>query len=97
MPTDRGSVGISLFAQEARTMAIIQIADVTKVFPARSKGEAPSAALDGVSLDIERGDVFGIIGYSGAGKSTLVRLINALEQPTSGSVRVNDVEVSALR
>ena len=78
-------------------MAIIEIADVTKVFPARSKGEAPSAALDGVSLAVDKGDVFGIIGYSGAGKSTLVRLINALEQPTSGTVTVNDVEVSSLR
>ena len=78
-------------------MAIIEIADVTKVFPARSKGEAPSAALDGVSLSVDKGDVFGIIGYSGAGKSTLVRLINALEQPTSGTVTVNDVEVSSLR
>ena len=78
-------------------MAIIEISDVTKVYPPRSKGETPAAALDGVSLDIEQGDVFGIIGYSGAGKSTLVRLINALEKPTSGSVTVNGVEVSALR
>jgi D-methionine transport system ATP-binding protein len=78
-------------------MAIIRIADVTKVFPARSRGEAPAAALDGVSLDVEKGDIYGIIGYSGAGKSTLVRLINALEKPTSGSVVVDDVEVSALR
>jgi D-methionine transport system ATP-binding protein len=78
-------------------MPIISIEDVSKVFPARSRGEKPLAALDHVSLEVEKGDVFGIIGYSGAGKSTLVRLINALEQPTSGTVRVNDVEVSALR
>ncbi|GAB2468266.1 D-methionine transport system ATP-binding protein [Conyzicola lurida] len=78
-------------------MSIIQITDVTKVFPARSKAETPLAALDGVSLDIEKGDIYGIIGYSGAGKSTLVRLINALEKPTSGSVVVDGVEVSALR
>lgn len=45
-------------------------------------------ALDTVSLDIEEGEIFGIIGYSGAGKSTLVRLVNGLESPTSGTVRV---------
>lgn len=78
-------------------MAIIEIADVTKVFPARTRGETHAAALDGVSLTVEKGEVFGIIGYSGAGKSTLVRLINALEQPTSGSVTVDGVEISSLR
>jgi D-methionine transport system ATP-binding protein len=77
-------------------MPIIQITDVTKTFPPRSKGEAAAPALDGVSLDVQKGDVFGIIGYSGAGKSTLVRLINALEKPSSGSVVVDGVEVSAL-
>jgi len=77
-------------------MPIIQITDVTKTFPPRSKGEAAAPALDGVSLDVQKGDVFGIIGYSGAGKSTLVRLINALEKPSSGSVVVDGVEVSTL-
>jgi D-methionine transport system ATP-binding protein len=78
-------------------MPIIQISDVTKVFPPRSRGEKPAPALDGVSLDVEKGDIFGIIGYSGAGKSTLARLINALEKPTTGTVVVDGVEVSALR
>ncbi|PRY67316.1 D-methionine transport system ATP-binding protein [Glaciihabitans tibetensis] len=78
-------------------MPIIQLRNVSKAFPPRSKGEAPLVAIDDVSLDIEPGDIYGIIGYSGAGKSTLVRLINALEQPTSGSVTVKDVEISALR
>jgi D-methionine transport system ATP-binding protein len=78
-------------------MPIIQLRNVTKAFPPRSKGEAPLVAIDDVSLDVEAGDIYGIIGYSGAGKSTLVRLINALEQPTSGSVTVKDVEISALR
>jgi len=77
-------------------MPIIEITDVTKTFPPRSRGEAAAPALDGVSLSVEKGDVFGIIGYSGAGKSTLVRLINALEKPTSGSVVVDGVEVSSL-
>jgi D-methionine transport system ATP-binding protein len=77
-------------------MPIIRITDVTKIFPPRSRGEASAPALDGVSLDVEKGDIFGIIGYSGAGKSTLVRLINALEKPTTGSVVVDGTEVSSL-
>lgn len=46
-------------------------------------------ALRDISFDIEKGDIFGIIGLSGAGKSTLVRCLNLLEKPTSGSVCVN--------
>ena len=53
-------------------------------------------AVRDVSLTIERGDVYGIIGYSGAGKSTLVRCINLLERPTSGTVTVNGQELTAL-
>lgn len=66
--------------------AMVSLRDVTKVFPGSS---GPVRAVDGVTLDIERGDVFGVIGSSGAGKSTLVRLINALEIPTSGEVVVD--------
>ena len=54
-------------------------------------------ALDNVSLTIDTGEVFGIIGESGAGKSTLVRCINLLEQPTSGSVVIDGRDVTSLR
>ena len=50
-------------------------------------------ALDDVSLTIEDGDVYGVIGYSGAGKSTLVRCLNLLEKPDSGSVTVGDARL----
>ncbi|RSX54146.1 methionine ABC transporter ATP-binding protein [Bifidobacterium goeldii] len=74
---------------------IITFNHVIKEF--RQKGaKQPFRAVDDVSLTINRGDVFGVIGYSGAGKSTLVRLINALERPTSGTVSVLGTEVSAL-
>jgi glycine betaine/proline transport system ATP-binding protein len=53
-------------------------------------------ALRDVSLDIAAGEVFVIMGRSGSGKSTLLRMINRLAQPTSGVVRVNGVEISAL-
>jgi D-methionine transport system ATP-binding protein len=46
-------------------------------------------AVNGVSLKVNKGDIFGIVGYSGAGKSTLVRVINLLQRPTAGRVLVN--------
>ncbi|AIQ75158.1 MULTISPECIES: methionine ABC transporter ATP-binding protein [Paenibacillus] len=45
-------------------------------------------ALKGIDLKVEKGDIFGVIGYSGAGKSTLIRLVNYLERPTKGQVMV---------
>jgi D-methionine transport system ATP-binding protein len=77
--------------------ALVRLEHVTKTYPAVNSAHAPVTAVDDVSLEIERGDIFGIIGYSGAGKSTLVRLMNALEQPSSGRVFVGDRELSALR
>lgn len=72
---------------------MVELRDVSKVF-AGSQG--PIHAVDGVTLDIERGEIFGIIGYSGAGKSTLVRLINALEAPTAGRVVVDGHELTGV-
>lgn len=52
--------------------------------------EREVVAVDNVSLEVAKGDIYGIVGYSGAGKSTLVRVINLLQKPTSGSVVVED-------
>ncbi|MBS7577078.1 MULTISPECIES: methionine ABC transporter ATP-binding protein [unclassified Enterococcus] len=54
-------------------------------------------AVDNVSLTIEKGDIYGIVGYSGAGKSTLVRVINLLQVPTKGSVVVDGTDLLALK
>ena len=54
-------------------------------------------ALDGVDLEIGKGQVFGVVGRSGAGKSTLIRTINLLERPDAGRVFVGDQEITALR
>ena len=72
-------------------MAIIQIQDVSKKFQTKD-GEID--ALKHVTLDIEAGDIYGIIGMSGAGKSTLVRCINHIEVPTEGMVIVQDKDLS---
>jgi phosphonate transport system ATP-binding protein len=53
-------------------------------------------AVDNVSLTIEPGRFVGVIGRSGAGKSTLLRMINRLEQPSSGAIRFNDIDVTRL-
>ncbi len=62
---------------------IIRLRNVGKEF---KTANGPVVALDDINLDINRGEIFGIIGLSGAGKSTLVRCINMLETPTSGQV-----------
>ena len=53
-------------------------------------------AVKDVSLSVEKGDIYGIVGYSGAGKSTLVRTINLLQRPTAGEVFVNGKNLSVL-
>lgn len=77
-------------------MSMIRLRDVVKEYPAAKRKDAPVRAVDGVSLDIERGSIYGVIGYSGAGKSTLVRLINALEPTTSGSIEIDGDEIVGL-
>ena len=72
---------------------MIELTNITKVFDTAA---GQHRALDGVSLTIETGEVFGIIGESGAGKSTLVRCINLLEHPTSGSVVIDGQDVTGL-
>ena len=72
---------------------MIELKNVSKVFRA---GTQEIVAVDDVSLHIDEGEIFGIIGYSGAGKSTLVRTLNGLEQPTSGSITVAGKELSRL-
>ncbi|MBB6637798.1 methionine ABC transporter ATP-binding protein [Cohnella thailandensis] len=64
---------------------MIEILDVRKTF---TRGGLTHEALKGVTLRVGKGDIYGIIGTSGAGKSTLIRLVNALEKPTSGRVLV---------
>lgn len=71
--------------------APVSLDHVFKTFPGSN---AP--AVDDVSLTVPAGSVTGIVGHSGAGKSTLVRLINALERPTSGSVFVDGADVTAM-
>ncbi len=74
-------------------MGIIEIKNLTKKFEA---GGHEITALNDVSLSINKGEIYGIIGMSGAGKSTLVRTINYLEIPNEGRVLIDDVDLSKL-
>ena len=73
---------------------LISIKDVIKTY--HSKGGAVKA-VDHVNLEINEGEIFGVIGYSGAGKSTLIRMLNGLEIPTTGSINVAGREVSKIK
>ena len=72
---------------------MIELQHISRDFGA---GEHIVHAVQDVSLTIETGEIFGIIGFSGAGKSTLVRCINLLERPTSGTVTVDGQELTKL-
>jgi D-methionine transport system ATP-binding protein len=69
---------------------MIEIINVNKIYPNGFH------AVKNVSLEIEKGDIYGIIGLSGAGKSSLIRLINRLEEPTSGQIIINHEDITAL-
>jgi len=72
---------------------MIELVNLTKTF---SNAGGTLDALKDISLTIEDGDIYGIIGMSGAGKSTLVRCINMLERPTEGTVLIDGVDISKL-
>ncbi|MFF7636915.1 methionine ABC transporter ATP-binding protein [Kitasatospora sp. NPDC008050] len=67
---------------------------LTKVYTSRGR---QVSALRGVDLHVREGEVYGVVGTSGAGKSTLIRCVNMLERPSTGTVTVDGVELTALR
>lgn len=68
---------------------MIIVKDLNKSYQGKS-------AIKNVNLTIEKGDIFGIIGFSGAGKSTLIRCLNRLEEPDSGSVEIDGTVITDL-
>ncbi len=72
-------------------MAYIDIKDVKKSF--KNKNGSSTDVLKGIDLEIEQGDIYGIIGYSGAGKSTLIRCINGLEKADSGIITIEESDI----
>lgn len=82
-------------------MAYLEIKDLKKHFVKSAGGMLSSKketvkAVDGVSLDIEKGEILGLVGESGCGKSTLSRMIMQLLEPTSGSITLDNENLTAL-
>ncbi|SET45183.1 methionine ABC transporter ATP-binding protein [[Clostridium] polysaccharolyticum] len=73
---------------------MIEIKNLVKEF---GTGSSAQRVLNDISLTIEDGDIFGIIGMSGAGKSTLIRCINLLEKPTEGEILINGTDITKLK
>ncbi len=73
---------------------MIQLHGVTKVY--QSTGHMQVTALQDLSLQVQPGEIFGVLGQSGAGKSTLIRCVNLLERPTAGRVLVDGQDMLAL-
>ena len=73
-------------------MKLIKLTDIKKTYA----GDKEVQALKRINLEVEEGEIYGVIGLSGAGKSTLIRCINMLEQPTEGSVVVDGQELTTL-
>jgi len=69
-------------------MSMIEVRALTKVFNGQT-------VLKGIDLDVAAGEVVAIIGPSGSGKTTLLRMLNLLEEPSSGSIRVGDIVIDA--
>lgn len=72
---------------------MLELSGVVKEYPT---GEQPVRALDGIDLTIEGGQFVSLVAPSGAGKSTLLHMLGALDTPTAGSIRFDDVEVTTL-
>jgi len=73
---------------------MIKLENVSKTF---GRGVDEVHALHNISLDIGRGQIYGVVGASGAGKSTLIRCVNRLEEPDNGAVWVDGEEITALQ
>lgn len=74
-------------------MPVIEIAHLNKIYQIKKH---TLHALKDIKLNVSAGEIVGVIGKSGAGKSTLIRCVNLLERPTSGSVRINGVDLMTL-
>lgn len=74
---------------------IVEINNVTKVYG--KSNEKQTQALNGISFSVEKGEFIGIMGASGSGKSTLLNILSTLDKPTSGTIHINQADVTKLK
>ncbi|GAF22384.1 LOW QUALITY PROTEIN: methionine ABC transporter ATP-binding protein [Bacillus sp. JCM 19047] len=72
---------------------MIEARELTKIYKSKKR---TVIGVDNVSFRVEKGEIFGIVGYSGAGKSSLLRCMNLLERPTSGTINVDGIDLTKL-
>ncbi len=77
-------------------MKIVELKDITKIYGNEKDGNIVRA-VDGVTMDIEKGEILSIIGSSGSGKSTLLNIMGAVDRPTSGTVIVDGENISDMK
>ncbi len=75
---------------------LLEGVELVKHFPVRRRSEERVHAVDGVSLEVRRGETLGVVGESGCGKSTLGRLLVRLREPTSGTIRFDGADITTL-
>ena len=76
---------------------LLEVRDVRKSFRVPHAGKNKLCALDGITLDLARGETLGLVGESGCGKSTLARTLMMLDRPDEGTVRFDGVDPFSLR
>src|SRR5688572_415350 len=76
---------------------ILRVRGLRRVHPPRGRGGRAVTALDGIDLDVRRGESLGLVGRSGAGKSTLARCLARLEEPDAGEILFEGRDVARLQ
>ena len=74
-------------------MNILQCENVTKTY---KMGQTTVTALDGVDLAVEKGEFVAVVGASGSGKSTLLHMLGGVDRPTSGTIKIENTDISTL-